>query len=338
MVEDGPRGMVDPAFAAHAGPIGKWAEAVWCNWFHNAALSRLVEKATRKLQGRSSPWPAVTGPAAAFVASAWRLGWVVHDFASITTDTGLQMDMRRDSPEFIKSQVQIAVRRWRWRRIEEKLPSLSTERGGHGAFMAPLHRLMASRSSAPDWGPKQQGALRSLVSNRQWTQCRLWKAGLARTRNCRLCVAYGLCTEDDDDPRHRGTPTHRYWTCPVLQPERERLVPSWLLRDVRSQLDEDNELPGDQYTFLTRALLKSPASQIPEQEPEATFDWHQRPAPELQGCTWYSDGSRLDGGQQYAGMCARHGWAIAAVDQEGQVVATASGRPPRWADGIFGAE
>ena len=38
-------GRADPAFAAHEDPIGMWAEAVWCAWLPNAALSALRRSA-----------------------------------------------------------------------------------------------------------------------------------------------------------------------------------------------------------------------------------------------------------------------------------------------------
>ena len=50
------------------------------------------------------------------------------------------------------------------------------------------------------------------------------------------------------------------------------------------------------------------------------------------------DGSRIDGDSQYAGLCARHGWAFAAYDEQGTLLAAAKGRPPSWAEGIHGAE
>ena len=37
-------------------------------------------------------------------------------------------------------------------------------------------------------------------------------------------------------------------------------------------------------------------------------------------------------------MTARHGWSFVVTDCTGNVVAAAHGRPPHWADGIFGAE
>ena len=97
-------------------------------------------------------------------------------------------------------------------------------------------------------------------------------------------------------------------------------------------------MSSEDLAFYTRALHKSPESEVPQQSPEETFEWHVKPSNELQGCRWYSDGSRLDGGSQYAGLCARHGWATAAFDPQGTLVAAALGRPPQRADGIFGAE
>jgi hypothetical protein len=46
----------------------------------------------------------------------------------------------------------------------------------------------------------------------------------------------------------------------------------------------------------------------------------------------------LDGEWHLAGLCARHGWAFAAYDEAGALCAAAKGRPPAWADGIYGAE
>ena len=54
--------------------------------------------------------------------------------------------------------------------------------------------------------------------------------------------------------------------------------------------------------------------------------------------TVYVDGSRLDGEASLAGLCARHGWAIAIFDSTGTLQASAKGRPPAWSSGIHGAE
>ncbi len=63
-------GEVDPAFAAHAEPIGQWAEAVWDAWTPRAVLQRTLTAARRKLARASRPWAVVAGPASAAVATA----------------------------------------------------------------------------------------------------------------------------------------------------------------------------------------------------------------------------------------------------------------------------
>ena len=54
--------------------------------------------------------------------------------------------------------------------------------------------------------------------------------------------------------------------------------------------------------------------------------------------TVYVDGSWIDGDASLAGLCARHGWAMAIFDSKGSLQASAKGRPPAWASGIYGAE
>ena len=48
----------------------------------------------------------------------------------------------------------------------------------------------------------------------------------------------------------------------------------------------------------------------------------------------YVDGSLLYAEWQLARCCARRGWAFAAVDRNGTVIAAAKGRPPSWCSGI----
>ena len=64
----------------------------------------------------------------------------------------------------------------------------------------------------------------------------------------------------------------------------------------------------------------------------------QRPLAEGVGGPAYVDGSRIDAEVPLAGLCARHGWAVAVFDEEGKLQAAANGRPPSWAAGIHGAE
>ena len=79
------RGRADPAFAAHDDPIGMWSEAVWCMWLPRAAMEALTRAALGLCGDGSIPWARVCGPAAAFVASAMRLGWTVVDAYNVVT-------------------------------------------------------------------------------------------------------------------------------------------------------------------------------------------------------------------------------------------------------------
>ena len=137
-------GRVDPAFAAHEDPIGMWAEAVWCQWLPRAALRSLATHAGQVVGAAARVWSKVHGPATAAVASARRLGWTVLDEARFRTDLGVVLDLDVDSPAFVVREVGQAVRRWRWRRIEDQHPTLKQGEGGHGAFFAPVRRLLAA--------------------------------------------------------------------------------------------------------------------------------------------------------------------------------------------------
>ena len=248
-------GKVDPAFEAHIGSIGMWAEAVWCCWLPAVALRSMVTRALRTLAARDSPWAMVRGPAAAFVASAWRLGWRVLDAFTVEADAGAQLDLRRDSPAMVRAMVASAVRRWWWERIERRIPALASGTPGRGAYMQPLWRLMRAAPDE-DWGAREKGALRSVVANRQWPQSRLCQAGLVTCSNCRLCVHFGFCGEHGDDPKFKGTLLHRTWLCPATRVQRERLVPQWLREEVQAKIEGDT-------LDATELLLYTRIGQVP---------------------------------------------------------------------------
>ena len=338
-IDGGPRGRADPMYEAHAAPIGMWAEAIWHQWLPVAALNALFTHAVATLTKTKRIWSSVKGPAAAYVASAWRLGWTTGSWNTASDDMGRSLAFTRDAPRFVRDAVYDSARRWRWRRIEHRLPALQCHISGVGAFMTPIFRLMSGKPRT-GWGPEQKGGLRSLVSGRQWPQCRLSKAKLSKARspNCRLCVAYGFCCDDTDDPKFTGTLVHRYWTCPVSRKFREEQVPRWLLNEVTSKLAANGGLSCKDHLLFTRALVSSPAAMVPPPPQQETFNWVVRPREWRNAQTVYVDASRLDAGYQLCGLCPRQGWAFAVADDEGRLVAAAHGRPPGWIDSIHGAE
>ncbi len=231
-----------------------------------------------------------------------------------------------DSPAQVRVLVDRSVRRWRWRRVEAKCPSLRQADGGYGAHTYPLFRLINSRKlTSCDWSHEHVGALCSAMANRQWTQCRLAGAGFVppHCKACRLCVAHGLCDSECTDPKFLGTLVHRIWTCPAAEPQRQKLVPSALLRRVASLIGHDYTLPPSEVLFYTRALHKSlepSVSKPPEQE---EFVWHVPPPCEgvVQGRV-YADGSRLYAEHKYCGLVARQGWAFVIMSDQGKIVAS----------------
>ena len=70
------------------------------------------------------------GPAAAVVATLSRLGWVILSATCMCNDLGVSVNLRESSPAYVKGVVTESVVRWRWRRVEKKFPSLSSQKKG----------------------------------------------------------------------------------------------------------------------------------------------------------------------------------------------------------------
>ena len=142
------------------------------------------------------------------------------------------------------------------------------------------------------------------------------------------------------DRRHAGTLFHRLWTCPVLEPERRKHVPGWLRAEVRQAIQPDGTMAAADLLLFTRALAPSLEAELDPEPTEESFEWVVPPTDSDGGVIgkFYVDGSMLDADWRLAGCCARRGWAFAAVDSLGEVVASARGRPPAWTGGINGAE
>ena len=73
---DGARGTIDPAFAAHLGPMVAWSNAWWEQWAKPDDLRCTLEEAKGRIaKAKGSAWSVVRGPVATFQAAATRLGW-----------------------------------------------------------------------------------------------------------------------------------------------------------------------------------------------------------------------------------------------------------------------
>ena len=83
-----------------------------------------------------------------------------------------------------------SVRRWRWRSVASRVPSLAANGGeANGPFLQPILKVLEARAKPQDdWDWQQRAALKSALLNRQWPLQRLHAARLADTDGCNLCA------------------------------------------------------------------------------------------------------------------------------------------------------
>ena len=84
----------------------------------------------------------------------------------------------------------------------------------------------------------------------------------------------------------------------------------------------------------TRALLALRLPAPPKQGNE-WFKWYLEPPDDLEGCTWYLDGSMMDG--EWLDFQAI-GFGIVIVSRSGELLAHGSGGPPPWCNSAAAAE
>ena len=115
----------------------------------------------------------------------------------------------------------------------------------------------------------------------------------------------------------------------MTAPQRNESVPSKLLQKVTSMLRDDFTLPTGDVLFFNRALHKSLESQLAQAPQCESFNWHvPPPRGGVPLARVYADGSRLFAEHRYCGLAARQGWAFVIVDDDGRVLASASGNTP----------
>ena len=144
----------------------------------------------------------------------------------------------------------------------------------------------------------------------------------------------------DPHPRHTGHELHRLYTCPVLAEYREKNAPAWLLREVRSKLNDQFTLDTNHLAFYTRALARHPRPKLRQFEPDddGHLEWVIRPEDGVLSGEVFVDGSRLYAEHDLFGLVTSIGFAFAAFDEQHNLTALARGRPPSWIQGIYGAE
>eukprot|EP00973_Karenia_brevis_P077741 10802610-Karenia_brevis.AAC.1 len=73
----------------------------------------------------------------------------------MVADHGMRIDLRIDSPEFVKGAITRSVERWRWRKVESQFPVLSSHGKGSGAWWKPIASVLR-QADTEEWGPAQK--------------------------------------------------------------------------------------------------------------------------------------------------------------------------------------
>ena len=117
-----------------------------------------------------------------------------------------------------------------------------------------------------------------------------------------------------------GNLFHRIWKCGCehLKVQREKWARPADLRTI-----EACQLQG--HPGWERALMPMPGKPLKKKAQRETFHWVVEPEGGMIRGTIYTDGSALDGPSS---MFMRCGWAFVAVDNDGNITASAYGVPP----------
>ena len=215
----------DPAFEAHAAPIKYWALAIWEKWQAPDLMAESFNHAAARLRkAKRSVWDLVAGPAAALIATLWRLEWTILSPTRFRTQAGLEVDLTLDSPAAVVFQVRTDVRRWQLEQAAASFPNLvppapdagppdsgsgtalaapryrppplpvcqatvgRLPRSAHG-ILQPVGRLLEGRRGAhgkvDGWEPQHRAYLKSAMDGGQWPQVRV--AQLAQDDTDRAC-------------------------------------------------------------------------------------------------------------------------------------------------------
>lgn len=325
---DGAYGTTDPAFLAHSYPVQYWALAWWESWFTPEVMQVAFGEAAIKLaKAKGSWWSVVAGPAAAMLASVYRIGWEMPSASEAIDDIGQSWSFRLDSPAAIVKACNASVRRWRLARVCKAAGSLDAGRIevphtisdrsvliDFAAVIGPLVRGKRCRTPpGVSWDPKWASMLNSAMNNGQWTQAR--KAQVASfeagTNLCQLCL------------KEVGTLEHRY-CCEATKPPGGWPSPPKAAKLMRSKLGE-----ARRRTLHTRGLLAVRVP-LPQARQDGWFHWLREPDcnnPAVNEATWYFDGSMQDG--KYEVLRAT-GFGVAVVSPDGDLIGYGRGVPPQW--------
>ncbi|CAK0885457.1 unnamed protein product, partial [Prorocentrum cordatum] len=276
-----PKGIERDPAVVNAGQVAmQFGMALWLGYPTPFALDTLLEKATQRF------------------STAKRLGWTIEGGRHVTTDQGLEVDLARVSPYFIKELAEGAPKRWSDRDATFRLhPHQSSD-----LHWGSLQRLGRSKESL-GWQQHQRAAPHSVISGTVLSQTRLYKRGLASEWDCLMCRGAP------------GTLWHRLRGCHGRAAFRKDEASPELLRHAevpRAAGRNCGEMFG-------RCLFPSLDHAVPRRDPDGDpVRWHRRPASGYPTGLIFTDGSAV--GTRWPEL-QRAGWSLVQCDRHGRLEA-----------------
>ncbi len=300
----------DPAHAANANVIGRWAAAAWRSagpmalrkgGDPSAAMLKGAMKAAIAAAETDGSWNASRGPAGGAVRTAKRIGWEFRDAYTVVNDLGDVIDIGISDPRSVRDGVARATDRAAAKQVarHEKMPHLAG-----GIWIEPVRAALRSKSMSP--GAK--ACFRRAFAGGYWSNARRFAAGIGDSAGCD-------CGADLDDA------FHRIYECPRSQHVRDQHLSEQVKGMAAATTDRGSPA-------LTRGLMQDPSTQLPrardEQEEHWLFPRGERPR-QLSG-NMFIDGSALFPTSRAA---RRAGWTALQLGDDGEIEAAVYGPVPR---------
>ncbi len=279
-----------------------WRELEDCNYFQNlfkkaeAGEDDAADATLRK-------WAVCRGPLGAKVLSLHRIGWRASGPFTWVDDNGCSLSLTQNSPALIKILLKKATQRAAQRRMAKTWADEGDAVFRNKRLCTDV--VCAELKSTRHLTPLERGALASTVADAVWTRSRAHRAGYDVPSTCPLCGAF-------EDTVH-----HRVWWCPHTSAARQT-VPEWLVNEARRAPHSER--------FWTSGIFPNPSPNYPQ------------PCTSLDAVCVDGSGTAIEGVENWGlqgdiyidGSCTRcdmeemqrAGFAIVAVDDQGNVVKT----------------
>ena len=250
-------------------------------------------------------WKSARGPVDAARLTASRLGWQWPQPWELIDDLGVTLHLAEISPRMLRKLGEAAARRQLERQV-----SASLQRQGWRAERGPVTAAAVQRVLA---GKKltevEKGSLRAVVCSAVWPAARLAAAGYATSAQCTRCG------------KAKDTIFHRVWECESTAD----------LRVGHDQLVKEAKEQGESHpTFGLGGLMVNPSEHKPGPWAGSMQLGHaagteQKRCFQAAGGPIYVDGSCVP---HAIPELARAAWAAVQLDEQGKLVASASGPVP----------